>query len=118
MKVSAIVSDNFYVSPRKLLLALSTLLFALVIEAVNLYVFMPPLDVDSPPNMPWYARLIQFQWVIIHLPGIWTWHWVESLRVRGYDLPILFTGGYLSTTLLLLALSYLFRRLVKTHGSQ
>jgi hypothetical protein len=91
-------------------------LLALPIELVNFYKFQFPLDVDYPPNMPWYIQAIDFQWLILHLPGLRSTDWFEKLSgcrqinaVMGcsrVDISVLLVSGYLSTVLLLLIVIY------------
>jgi hypothetical protein len=82
---------------------LIALLVAIPIEALNFWVFMPPLDVDTTPGPHWYNTAIAFEWIILHLPALRVSGWLEDMGLRGNLLVTLFAGGYLTTALLILA---------------
>jgi len=92
-------------------IALFSLVGALPAEAVNFWIFTPPIDVGLPPDAPWYEKLIAFQWVVFHLPGMYLSDWLT-----GHDGLVIFVCGYLDTAVFLALATILFkwtRHLVK-----
>jgi len=87
-------------------------LAALAIELVNFFFLMPPLDVDWPPNMPFWTPVIGVQFLVLHMPGmILLGGMGDAFGFRGSVLVELFVSGYLTTVLLIVALTLVFQRL-------
>jgi hypothetical protein len=99
------------------------LLAALAIEAANFLLLAPPIDVGYPPGTAWYIQLIGIEWVVFHAAGLFTVSWFERvvgcnqpniiMGCRRVDITVLFVGGYLTTALLLLAVTFGFQRFLR-----
>jgi hypothetical protein len=96
------------------------LLAALLIELVNFFFLGFPIDVGFPPNTPWYIQLIGLQWLALHFLGLFCLSWFEKvfgcrqlnivMGCKQVDIVVLFVGGYLTTALLALAVTYGFEQ--------
>lgn len=84
-------------------IALISLAAAIPAEAVNFWLFPFPIDVGLPDDATWYEKLIGFQWVILHLPGLYLTRWLT-----GHPSFVIFVCGYLDTALLFTAASFCF----------
>jgi hypothetical protein len=76
------------------------------LELQNFYIFGFPIDVVLPPDTPFIHRLLAYQWVFVHLPGLWILgrlNWKVSL------VPVLSLTGYIDTATAVLACVILFR---------
>jgi hypothetical protein len=99
------------------------LLAALAIETVNFVFLAPPIDVGYPPNTPWYIQSIGLEWVVLHAMGLFSLDWFERvvscqqlnivMGCRRVDTFVLFASGYLTTTLLLSAVSFGVQRFLR-----
>src|SRR6266567_6429105 len=99
------------------------LLAALAIEAVNYLLLAPPIDVGYPPGTAWYIQFIGLQWVILHAAGLFTLGWIERvvgchqlnvvMGCRQVDIIVLLVSGYLTTALLLIAVTFGFQRFLR-----
>jgi hypothetical protein len=105
---------------------------AIPIEIANFFLAGFPLDTGFEPADPWYAKVIGYQWLVLHFPGVMLVGWVNGTRLGRqlvarikwispetlYDL-VLFVSGYLDTTLIvlagLLAFRWWARRLEERH---
>jgi hypothetical protein len=95
---------------------------AFAIEAANFFLLTPPIDVGYESGTPLYIQLIGFQWAILHIVGLRTMSWFEHVAGCGQgnvvgscgrvDVTVLFLGGYLSTALLLGAITFGIQRLL------
>jgi hypothetical protein len=106
------------------------LLAALAIEAVNFRFGGLALDPGNFSDMTWYQQLTATEWVLLHAVGLIVLDWLERGGASGSpgtltvhppgSLPpvnlsphshwgtgaVIFIGGYLSTALVLLALTF------------
>ena len=99
------------------------LLAALAIETVNFRFLAPPIDVGYEPGTPWYIQIIGLQWVLIHLAALRLMDHVERIAgchqnnvVAGcsrVDTILFFVSGYLTTALLLIAVTVGLPRLIQ-----
>jgi|ERR1700729_2404175 hypothetical protein len=88
------------------------LIAALPVEAVNLFLLSPPIDVGIGSDAPWYVLLIAKQWLILHMPGLLLMDWLGRIGLSGHFLFFLFVSGYLTTALLLMGAIFGFQRLL------
>ena len=96
---------------------------ALLIELMNFSLLAFPIDAGYPPSTPWYIQLIGFQWVFLHLPGLFSLSWFEKMSgcnqlsivmgCRRVDNIALFVGGYITTALVLLAVTFGSQRFLR-----
>jgi hypothetical protein len=102
------------------------LIVSLAIELVNWFVFPFPIDVGYPPDTPWYWQLIGFQWVGLHYIGLYSSDWFEKILgchqrngrdvvmgCKRVDIVVFFTGGYLTTLLIVLAVMFGFQQVLR-----
>ena len=104
------------------------LLAALAIELVNWFLLAFPIDVGYPPDAPWYIQLSGAQWVLLHLPGLHSLAWFEKVAgchqfnvvmgCRRVDTVVLFAGGYLTTALLIFAVTYGFQQTLRLYRAR
>jgi hypothetical protein len=104
------------------------LLAALPIELVNWFLLPFPIDVGYPPDTPWYIKLIGIQWVALHRLGLFSLVWFEKVAgchqfnvvmgCRRVDTVVLFAGGYLTTALLIFAVTYGFQQALRLHRAR
>jgi hypothetical protein len=88
--------------------ALISALVALPLEWVNYRYFAFPIDVGYV-NPTWFQQVTGAEWVLLHLPGLRLWDWLEH---RGHSELVpaaIFASGYIDTVLLL------FLALLLTH---
>jgi hypothetical protein len=99
------------------------LLVAIPLEVVNLLLAGFPLDTGFAASTHWYHKVIAYQWLFLHCPGVLLLIRLsnagyETLSLRWIDWPslqrlVLFVSGYLDTVLLILAVNFGFRRLFR-----
>jgi hypothetical protein len=78
------------------------LIAAIPLEALNFWLVSFPLDVGFPPDTPWHVKLIPYQWLVLHWPGVWL---LEPLIGTKFEklAEVIFVGiGYFDTVLLIL----------------
>ena len=87
---------------RAALVAMGT---ALPIELVNFFVCMPPLDVGIADDAPWYTKLLGYEWVVLHWPGIRLGNGIDAYyKAYAFDVCLWFFSGWLETAVLIIAL--------------
>ncbi len=109
------------------------LLAALAVEAANFRCGALALDPGSSTEMPWYLQILAFQWTVLHAAGLLALDWFDRRGVSGPrtivvlppgSLPpvspshhwgwiIIFIGGYISTALVLFAVTFSFQRFLR-----
>jgi len=82
------------------------LLWAVAIEATNLFFLSFPLEGYSP-DTPWYWKALGYQWLVLHYPGLLLLNHLPETAASFY--LALFITGYLDTALLLLGIYWLQR---------
>jgi hypothetical protein len=114
------------------------LLAALVIEAVNFQFGGLALGPGNFSDMPWYLQFIATEWSLLHAAGVIiliVFDWFEHFGAapahaihKSWSLPpaylsphretaaVLFSGGYITTALLLFVILWVFRRFL--HGKR
>jgi hypothetical protein len=77
-------------------------LTAIPIEVVNFFFAAVPIDVGIPVETPWYFKLIFYQWIVVHFPGLLFMAWSERTRFEVLTFLVLPMAGYFDTGLLIL----------------
>lgn len=98
------------------------LVVAIPIEIANFFLAGFPLDIGFEPADPWYDKVIGYQWLVLHFPGVMLVRWLDGTGLRkwfGSRIPwmsletlyhsVLFVSGYLDTIFLVLAGLLAFR---------
>jgi hypothetical protein len=95
---------------------------AIPIEIANFFMASFPLDTGFAPADPWYDKVIGYQWLVLHFPGVALVGWLDDpgfgkwlvARIKWMRLgtlyeSIFFLWGYIDTVLLALAVILAFR---------
>jgi uncharacterized membrane protein YedE/YeeE len=102
---------------------------AIPIEIANFLLAGFPLDTGFEPADPWYDKVIAYQWLVLHFPGVMLVRlldgtglgkqlvarikWMSPETLYG---SVLFVSGYLDTILLVLVGMLAFRWWVRRHS--
>ena len=95
---------------------------AIPIEIANFFMAGFPLDTGFEPADPWHDKVIGYQWLFLHFPGVAMVAWLDDTgfgkwlvaRIKWMSLgtlyeSIFFLCGYIDTVLLTLAVILAFR---------
>jgi len=104
------------------------LVVAIPIEVANFLLAGFPLDTGFEPADPLYDKVIGYQWLVLHFPGVMLVAWLDGTgfgkwlvaRIKWMSLTnlynlVLFVSGYLDTILLTLGCMLAFRWWVRRH---
>lgn len=102
---------------------------AIPIEIANFFLAGFPLDTGFEPADPWYDKVIGYQWLVLHFPGVMLVGWLDRTglgkwlvaRIKWMSLEtlyhlVLFVSGYFDTILLVLAGLLAFRWWVRRYS--
>jgi hypothetical protein len=89
---------------------------AIPVEIANLFMAMAPLDTGFAPGDPWSDKVLGYEWLVMHYPGVILAAWLDDTGFEKWlvarinwmssatlDESIFFLCGYIDTALLILA---------------
>ena len=85
------------------------LIAALPIETANFWLAAFPIDTELPPDTDWSLKVIGYQWLCLHSPGLLLGSYLVGSRFEKFIMPFAFASGYLDTALLIALGVWAFR---------